>query len=155
MKKKILSLLLVLVMLLGLLPTAALAAAENPTTQLPAAAETSAQAEVQAAEPEQTADVPAAQEAAVLGQIHVIAKNQTWTRATESSGNKKPAWYGTRTDLYVDLREDSTMMSCIAEALNRTGYKVVGAEEGYIRSIGGVGEFGNGPESGWMGTLNG
>ena len=155
MKKKILSLLLVLVMLLGLLPTAALAAAENPTTQLPAAAETSAQAEVQAAEPEQTADVPAAQEAAVLGRIHVIAKNQTWTTAMESSGNKKPAWYGTRTDLYVDLREDSTMMSCIAEALNRTGYKVVGAEEGYIRSIGGVGEFGNGPESGWMGTLNG
>ena len=129
MKKKILSLLLVLVMLLGLLPTAALAAAENPTTQLPAAAETSAQAEVQAAEPEQTADVPAAQEAAVLGQIHVIAENQTWTRATESSGNKKPAWYGTRTDLYVDLREDSTMMSVIVDMCNRRGWEIIGADE--------------------------
>ena len=149
MRKRMLSLLLALVMVVSLMPTTAFARDEI------AAVEGPAQAEEFSAEQEQGENEPVTQEAAVLGRIHVIAKNQTWTRATEASGNKKPEWYGSRTDLYVDLREDSTMMSCIAEALNRTGYKVVGAEEGYIRSIGGVAEFGNGPDSGWMGTLNG
>lgn len=60
----------------------------------------------------------------------------------------------------VELTDESTMMNCIVEALKihekATGKKhnIEGAGSGYISSIDGVGEFGGGAGSGWMGTLN-
>ncbi len=87
-----------------------------------------------------------------LGQVHVIVENTTFLEATEASRNEAPAWTGKLVDTYVDLKDDSTMMSLIVEALS--DYEVVGAETGYISSINGLGEFDGGGESGWMGTIN-
>ena len=55
---------------------------------------------------------------------------------------------------WIDLDEDSTMMGCIVKALEKNGYKQTGAENNYISSIQGLGEFDGGSMSGWMGTLN-
>lgn len=46
------------------------------------------------------------------------------------------------------------MMGCIVKALEKNGYKQTGAENNYISSIQGLGEFDGGSMSGWMGTLN-
>ena len=46
------------------------------------------------------------------------------------------------------------MMGCVVEALEKNGCEQTGAENNYISSIQGLGEFGGGPMSGWMGTLN-
>ena len=117
MKKRILSLLLALVMLLGLLPTAALAANEH------------------------------------ANQVLVIVENTTFLEATEDS-NGEPAWTGVLLEEWVDLTDNSTMMSCFMDAAKKNGVEQTGAESGYIRKINGVGEFDNGTDSGWMGTLN-
>ena len=119
MKKRILSLLLALVMLLGLLPTVALAAGGDPATQ-----------------------------------VHVTVENTTFTEASKASNWLAPAWSGKRIDTWITLTEKSTMMSCITEAIKDIGWEQTGAESGYIREINGVGEFDNGTDSGWMGTLN-
>ena len=55
---------------------------------------------------------------------------------------------------WIDLNEDSTMMGCVVEALEKNGYEQTGAENNYISSIEGLGEFDGGSMSGWMGTLN-
>ena len=57
-------------------------------------------------------------------------------------------------DSWVKLTEESTMMSCVAEALEAKGYTQTGAESNYISEINGLGEFDGGFMSGWMGTLN-
>ena len=46
------------------------------------------------------------------------------------------------------------MMGCVVEALEKNGYEQTGAENNYISSIEGLGEFDGGSMSGWMGTLN-
>ncbi len=46
------------------------------------------------------------------------------------------------------------MMGCVVKALEKNGYEQTGAENNYISSIQGLGEFDGGSMSGWMGTLN-
>ena len=106
-------------MILGLLPTVALAANETHANQ-----------------------------------VHVTVENTTFTEASKASNWLAPAWSGKRIDTWITLTEKSTMMSCIAEAIEDVNWDQTGAESGYIREINGVGEFDNGTDSGWMGTLN-
>ena len=86
-----------------------------------------------------------------LGQVRVIVENTTFTKPVDG---KAPAWTGTLVDTWVKLTEESTMMSCVAEALEAKGYTQTGAESNYISDINGLGEFDGGYMSGWMGTLN-
>lgn len=81
-----------------------------------------------------------------LGSVQVIVENTTYTT------DEGAAWDGTLVDATVDLAEDSTMMSCIGEALS--GHTVEGLDSGYITEINGLAAFDGGTESGWMGTLN-
>ena len=95
------------------------------------------------------AAVTAMREAATgYGKVQVIVENTTCSKE-----NGAP-WEGTLVDEWIDLKADSTMMSCIVEALEKNGYSQTGAENNYISSIEGLGEFSGGDQSGWMGTLN-
>ena len=81
------------------------------------------------------------------GSVTVTVQNVTFTVADGA------LWDGALVNnKTVELKSDSTMMSCIVEAL--AGYTVIGAETNYISSINGVAEFDGGRQSGWMGTLN-
>ena len=86
-----------------------------------------------------------------LGKAHVIVENTTFTKPVDG---KAPAWTGTLVDTWVKLTEKSTMMSCVAEALEAKGYTQTGAENNYIDEINGLAAFDGGGQSGWMGTLN-
>ena len=112
MKKRIVSLLLTLVMVLSLVPMSVFAADNHD------------------------------------GQVHVIVENTTYPEAEGAP------WEGTLVEEWIDLNEDSTMMGCVVEALEKNGYEQTGAENNYISSIEGLGEFDGGSMSGWMGTLN-
>ena len=180
--KKFLSLLLAAMMIISVLPTAALADGMKTLDMAPAGeVSTPAEEPTQPAEPAQPAEqeqpaapaeepaeqpaaeeneapvlkAPAAEESKVVGKVWVGFENSTWITATEASDNKRPPWRGLRTPEAIDLKEDSTMMSIIVDKCKIRGYEIIGADEGYIRSIDGIAEFDNGPESGWMGTLNG
>ena len=82
------------------------------------------------------------------GQVHVTVENTTWAKADGAP------WEGTLLDEWVTLKDDSTMMSCIVDALTAKGYSQTGADTGYIRSINGIEEKAAAKGSGWMGTLN-
>ena len=84
-----------------------------------------------------------------LGKAHVIVENTTFTKPVDG---KAPAWTGTLVDTWVKLTEESTMMSCVAEALKAKGYTHTGTT--YISEINGLSELDGGSASGWMGTLN-
>ena len=112
MKKRIVSLLLALVMVLSLVPMSVFAADNHD------------------------------------GQVHVIVENTTYPEAEGAP------WEGTLVEEWIDLDEDSTMMGCVVKALEKNGCEQTGAENNYISSIQGLGEFDGGPMSGWMGTLN-
>lgn len=86
-----------------------------------------------------------------LGKAHVIVENTTFTKPVDG---KAPAWTGTLVDDWVKLTGDSTMMSCVAEALKANGYSQTGAESNYIGEINGLAAHDGGSQSGWMGTLN-
>ena len=57
-------------------------------------------------------------------------------------------------DEWVTLQDDSSMMSCIVDALTAGGYSQTGADTGYISEINGIEEKDAAEGSGWMGTLN-
>ncbi len=78
-------------------------------------------------------------------QVRVIVENTTYTAADAP-------WTGTLVDKWVDLKSDSTMMSCMVDALG--SYSQTGAESGYISEINGLRAGAGGAMSGWMGTLN-
>ena len=82
------------------------------------------------------------------GKVQVIVENTTYS---EKDG---APWAGTLVDTWVDLSADSTMMSCVVDALKTKNATVVGAESNYISSINGLGEFDGNKSAGWMGTLN-
>ena len=82
------------------------------------------------------------------GQVHVTVENTTWTKADGAP------WEGTLVDEWVTLKDDSTMMSCIVDALAAKGYTQTGADTGYISEINGIKEKDASKDSGWMGTLN-
>lgn len=85
-------------------------------------------------------------------QVHVIVENTTFTPDSDDWDDK--FWYGTLVDTWVDINDDSTMMTCIVEAIESVGAMQTGAENNYISYINGMGEFDGGFMSGWMGTLN-
>ena len=82
------------------------------------------------------------------GKVQVIVENTTYS---EKDG---APWDGKLVNTWVDLSADSTMMSCVVDALKTKNATVVGAESNYISSINGLKEFDGGKSSGWMGTLN-
>ena len=82
------------------------------------------------------------------GQVHVTVENTTWAKADGAP------WEGTLLDEWVTLKADSTMMSCIVDALTAKGYSQTSADTGYISSINGIEEKAAAKGSGWMGTLN-
>ena len=81
--------------------------------------------------------------AAVIGTVRVVVENNT---LPVSAG---AAWEGVLVDAQTELYADSTMMTCVVDALGE--YPQEGADSGYIESINGLGISGM---SGWMGTLN-
>lgn len=83
--------------------------------------------------------------AAVIGTVRVVVENNT---LPVSAG---AAWEGILVDTKTELYADSTMMTCVVDALGE--YPQEGADSGYIKSINGLGvtEISG---SGWMGTLN-
>ena len=82
------------------------------------------------------------------GQVHVTVENTTWAKADGAP------WEGTLVDEWVTLQADSSMMSCIVDALTAKGYTQTGADTGYISEINGIKEKDASKDSGWMGTLN-
>lgn len=86
MKKRIVSLLLALVMVLSLVPMSVFAADNHD------------------------------------GQVHVIVENTTYPEAEGAP------WEGTLVEEWIDLNEDSTVMSCVVKALEKNGYEQTGAE---------------------------
>ncbi len=82
------------------------------------------------------------------GKVQVIVENTTYSKKDGA------LWDGTLVNTWVDLSADSTMMSCVVDALKTKNATVVGAESNYISSINGLKEFDGGKSSGWMGTLN-
>ena len=84
----------------------------------------------------------------VKSQVHVVVRNDTFT--TEEGA----PWDGVLVDAWVAIDENSSMMSAIQKALEDAGYTGTGFDSGYISDINGLGEFGGGGGSGWMGTLN-
>ena len=82
------------------------------------------------------------------GKVQVIVENTTYSKKDGAP------WDGTLVNTWVDLSADSTMMSCVVDALKTKHATVEGAESNYISSINGLKEFDGGKSSGWMGTLN-
>ena len=87
-----------------------------------------------------------------FGKVRVIVENTTFT--SDMWPRNKEYWEGTLVDTWVDLEYESTMMTCIVAALDKFGYKQIGAENNYISSINGLAAFDGNAKSGWMGTLN-
>ncbi len=81
-----------------------------------------------------------------LGQVRVIVENTVYTKEAGA------AWDGVLVDKWVNLNNDSTMMSCFVDALG--SYSQTGAESNYISEVNGLAAFDGGSMSGWMGTLN-
>ena len=84
----------------------------------------------------------------VKDEVHVIVRNDVF------SVNDGAAWDGVLVDTWVSINNSSSMMGAIKEAVESAGYNGTGFESGYISDINGLGEFGGGRGSGWMGTLN-
>ena len=82
------------------------------------------------------------------GKVQVIVENTTYSKKDGAP------WDGTLVDTWVDLSADSTMMSCVVDALKTKNATVEGVESNYISSINGLKEFDGSKSSGWMGTLN-
>lgn len=120
MKKRILSMLLVLAMVLSILPVSVFAAERDSTKE----------------------------------QVRVIVENTVFTPETEGENWDDSFWSGTLVDTWVNLTEDSTIMSCVGAALAEGNYEVKGLDKDYITSVNGLSEHDGGPQSGWMGTLN-
>ena len=96
----------------------------------------------------QAAVVAMRKAAASYGKVQVIVENTTYAKKDGA------AWDGTLVNTWVDLTEDSTMMSCVEAALKTVKATGEGFERNYISSINGLKEFDGSTSSGWMGTLN-
>ena len=88
---------------------------------------------------------------AAYGKVHVIVENQTFTSDMWAG---KTYWEDVLVDEWINLTADSTMMSCVVEALENADCDLTGASSNYISSINGLSAFDGGSQSGWMGTLN-
>ena len=90
------------------------------------------------------------------GKVRVIVENKTFPKA---DWEHEAYWYGEAADEEIPLTANSTMMSCVVEALTRNHFTQTGAESNYISSISDptgfkLAEFDGGGGSGWMGSLN-
>ena len=115
MKKRVLSLLLALVMVVSLLPVTVLAVGGQD------------------------------------GQVHVLVENTTWAKADGAP------WEGTLVDEWITLKADSTMMSCVKDALEKNHYSYVANASvygEYLSEVNDLSEVDGGSQAGWMGTLN-
>ena len=87
-----------------------------------------------------------------------LAEEQSWVRVivenTTFPVSDGASWDGTLVDTWVEIGDDSTMMSCVVDALDEKGYCQTGAEDNYIQQIEYLVAFEGGDMSGWMGTLN-
>ena len=94
--------------------------------------------------------------AASYGKVRVIVENKTFPKA---DWEHEAYWYGEAADEEIPLTANSTMMSCVVEALKRNQFTQTGAESNYISSISDpngfkLAQFDGGGGSGWMGSLN-
>lgn len=64
------------------------------------------------------------------------------------------AWDGVLVDEWVDIDEDTTIISAVVTALDNHGYSQTGAENSYFTEINGLCDTDGGYMGGWMGTLN-
>lgn len=120
-------------------------------------AETSVEAEIVAMEGEgDIGDIPPGEDP--VGKVTVNIEDTIPLR-DDLQGNDgrpfaDPGPMGSIVEGEVDLYPSDSMMSVIARICKDNGIEIVGAEQGYIKSINGRGEFDRGSQSGWMGTLN-
>jgi hypothetical protein len=87
----------------------------------------------------------------IEGQVRVIVENTTFIEPVDGV---QPAWTGALVDTWVEIDEESTMMSCVMAALDTVNATQTGAENNYIGAINGLKAFDGGEDSGWMGALN-
>ena len=80
--------------------------------------------------------------------VKVVVKNEVF------STDDGAAWDGTLVDEWVEIDENSTLMSAVVNALDNHGYTQKGAENCYIEEINGLAAYDGGEMSGWMGTVN-
>ena len=80
--------------------------------------------------------------------IKVIIRNDVF------SVEDGAAWDGVLVDEWVDIDEDTTIISAILTALDNHGYSQTGAENSYFTEINGLCDTDGGLMGGWMGTLN-
>ena len=80
--------------------------------------------------------------------VRVIVRNDVY------SVEDGAAWDGVLIDEWVDIDENSSMMSAVVDALDNHGYTQKGAENSYIEEINGLAAFDSTPSSGWTGTIN-
>lgn len=138
MKKRVLSCVLALIMLFSMVPAQALGEMTPDSSGLMTLKEG-----LEESAPNPAAGDPAAE---TVGEVQVIVENQT---CSEEQGAH---WIGELVNRKVSLTADSTMMSCVVEALGE--YSIVGAENNYISEINGLKAFTGGSGGSWMGTLN-
>lgn len=81
-------------------------------------------------------------------QVRVIVENTTYLTSAGAP------WDGTLVDTWVEIDEDSSIASCLIDALDEYGYTQSGAEYGYVGEINGLREFDGSGMGGWMVTLN-
>ena len=90
-----------------------------------------------------------------VGTVYVTVENTTFPK---SKWEGKTYWEGQLVDnMPIEITNDSTMMSCVVEALEKVGATQKGAEANYISEITdkeghSLAEFDGGSSSGWMGT---
>lgn len=80
--------------------------------------------------------------------VRVIVRNDVFS---VSDGAK---WDGVLIDDWVNIDENTTIMSALVTALNKHSYSQSGAEYNYITEINGLSASDGGSMSGWMNTIN-
>ncbi len=80
--------------------------------------------------------------------VRVIVENTVYSKTDGAP------WDGRLVDEWVEINEESTMMSCVVAALDKHNYSQTGAESNYITEINGLTAGSAGLFDGWMGTLN-
>ncbi|MEF9863350.1 MAG: DUF4430 domain-containing protein [Christensenellaceae bacterium] len=157
--KKLVAMLIAVVMLLGIIPTAGLAQAEPSMQNVQSAMDTSTQptaspsTQPTASPSTQPTALPTAPEAIALaapvGSVFVTVENMTYKKSAGA------LWEGKLVDHQeIPITSESTMMSAVVAALDGISATQTGADKNYISSINGLEQMAAGANSGWMGTLN-
>lgn len=82
-------------------------------------------------------------------QVRIIVENNTFS-VTDGA-----AWNGILVDKWVDIDENTSMITALVDVLDIYNYTQTGAESGYITEIGGLAAYDDGSYmSGWMATIN-